>query len=544
MSSTQSRDSSAAGAPGSVGTGADRSGPSPKFLSSTKARLFIWTVEYVVLAQVVLFVVLLSVFERYQMEHTAEKSDVVGQLAARMLDDDVGGTEAVNQTLMRLRSHYGFSPLSYKEAGNARTLLFPGHQLPEEEPVSAVIDLAELGFLDFFYNAFSRLFRTGDGVVVFRNADQLGPAQAGDAGKEVVLRDFAISAEILRSETVDFIVVYFLQASVLMMVVAVLMYITGNRQIARPLQRLELTVSNFADDPTGESRSQAARRESGVVEIRKAEAEVIKLMKTIRIEGFKAFLNYRPAVEHDVKEDLVTHQRIAKMIGSETDMMRVADIVDRLTEMQHQTREFLHDIFDFWSVSDSEPVKAPLRIHDICANLLGRNVHLKAEGFPVERAVISKLLVARAILNVPDDLCARTNEAALASAIQNLIRNSVKAFQKPGRMSRQEDWPTRLIEIAAWERQDEIVISVRDNGSGFAAKSAEGDATGGGRERSPAPGWGIGLQIVEEMMRRLGGSMEIPEEPVPPQGSDIAGAEVRLMLPADDGERQAMAAPG
>ena len=544
MSSTQSRDSSAAGPLGSAGADGDRSGQSPKFLSSTKARLFIWTVEYVVLAQVVLFVVLLSVFERYQMEHTAEKSDVVGQLAARMLDDDVGGTEAVNQTLMRLRSHYGFSPLSYKEVGNARTLLFPGHQLAEGEPVSAIIDLAELGFVDFFYNAFSRLFRTGDGVVIFRNADQLGPAQAEDAGKEVVLRDFAISAEILRNETIDFIVVYFLQASVLMMVVAVLMYITGNRQIARPLQRLELTVSNFADDPTGKSRSRTARRESGVVEIRKAEAEVVKLMKTIRIEGFKAFLNYRPAVEHDVKEDLVTHQRIAKMIGSETDMERVADIVDRLTEMQHQTREFLHDIFDFWSVSDNEPVKAPLRIRGICAKLLGRNVHLRTEGFPVERAVISKLLVARAILNVPDDLCARTNEAALASAIQNLIRNSVKAFQKPGRMSRQEDWPTRLIEIAAWEHRDGIAISVRDNGPGFAAGSVEDGGADGGRERSPAPGWGIGLQIVEEMMRRLGGRMEIPDEPVPPQGSDIAGAEVRLMLPADESERKVKAAPG
>ena len=544
MSSTQSRDSSAAGTPGSAVAGGNRSGQSPNFLSSTKARLFIWTVEYVVLAQVVLFVVLLSVFERYQMEHTAEKSDVVGQLAARMLDDDVGGTEAVNQTLMRLRSHYGFSPLSYKEVGNARTLLFPGHQLTEGEPVSAIIDLAELGFVDFFFNAFSRLFRTGEGVVVFRNADQLGPAQAGEIGKEVVLRDFAISAEILRSETIDFIVVYFLQASVLMMVVAVLMYVTGNRQIARPLQRLELTVSNFAGDPTGESRSRTDRSESGVVEIRKAEAEVVKLMKTIRLEGFKAFLNYRPAVEHDVKEDLVTHQRIAKMIGSETDMERVADIVDRLTEMQHQTREFLHDIFDFWSVSDNEPVKAPLSIREICAKLLGRNVHLRAEGFPVERAVIGKLLVARAILNVPVDLCARTNEAALASAIQNLIRNSVKAFQKPGRMSRQEDWPTRLIEITAWERRDGIVISVRDNGPGFAGRSGEAGAADDGRERSPAPGWGIGLQIVEEMMRRLGGRMEIPGEPVPPQGSDIAGAEVRLMLPADDGERQVQSAPG
>ena len=538
MSSTQPRDSSAAGAVGSGRSGEGRIDQSPNFLSSTKARLFIWTVEYVVLAQIVLFVVLLSVFERYQLEHATEKSDLIGQLAVRMLDDDVGGTDAVNQALTRLRSEYGIRPLSYRETGNARKLLFPGNELSGKETVSANVDLANLGVVDFFLNAFSRLFQSGDGVVVFSNADQMRPVQAEGDGNDVVLRDFAISAATLRSGTIDFIVVYFLQASVLMMVVAVLMYITGNRQIARPLQRVGMRVSNPADDPAGDFGSRA----TGVEEIRNVETEIVKLMKRIRIEGFKAFVKYRSAVEHDVKEDLVTHQAIARMIGRETDMGRVADIVDRLTEMQRQTREFLHDAFDFWSVSDRKPVMASLGVRDICANLLGRNVHLRTVGFPTVWADIDKLLVAKAILNVPDELCVRSNEAALTSAIQNLIRNSVWSLKRSGRKSSHDDWPTGVIEITAQEDREEVVISIRDNGHGFSAKMDEEGEVDGDRDGSPARRWGIGLKIVEEMMRRLGGRMEIPEEPVPPHGSETAGAEVRLVLPVDAGAQEAAAA--
>ena len=543
VSSANSDASTIQGAGGPPDPSTDRNGQSRtdgyhperagKFLSSIKARLFIWTVEYVVLAQLVLFIVLLSVFERYQLENGVEKSDVIGQLAARIVDQDAeGGTDAVNRTLRMLREQYGVEPLSYKSGQNARTLSFTEGELPIEGAATTNIDLKELEFADYFFNAFLRLFRTGKDFVIINNADHLLPARLGSDENDVVIKVIALDAAKLRRDTIGFMFAYFLQASVLMVIVAILMYLTGNRQIAAPLTKLRETVSKLAENPAAESRALTVEGQSAVGEIHEAETEVRKLKQTIRVEGFKAFLDYRAQVEHDVKDALIVQNLIAREIGNETDRTKTDDLADRLSDMQRDTVNFLNDIFDFVSMAENGSAKAvTFNLHEFCRGILCRNVHLMAVDCGAGGVKPENLLCATAKLNVPEDLQVRANRAAMRSAIENLIRNSIKAIRKSGNLVRQKDWRLNLVEIAALESGDKIIISVRDNGPGFAGEPADPEAAGADCDGSLAKGWGMGLEIVKDRMQRLGGSMEICEHPIPPDGSKIAGAEIRIVLP-------------
>ena len=500
-------------------------------LSSIKARLFIWTVEYVVLVQLVLFIVLLSVFERYQLENSVEKSDLIGQLAVRMIDSNTAGTgDAVGQTLVMLREQYGVEPLSYKAGDNERSFQFTDNAQPEVGNVSAEIDLAELGPADYFINAVSRLFEANEGTVLIRNADHFLPVEDELGSRHVVIKGIGLDAAKLRSGTLGFMIAYLLQASVLMLIVAVMMYLTGNRQIAAPLKRLKETVGKLAEDPVAQSGALTVSG-SVVEEIHETEGEVRNLMKTIRVEGVKAFLNYRGEVEHDVKDALIVQNLIALEIGQATDGRKISDLVDRLTDMQHDTMDFLNDIFDFVALDGTGRSSAAFSLHEFCRDLLGRNVHLITEGCEQEYAVVENLLCARARIDVPQDLRVRVDRTALKSAIENLVRNSVKAFRKPGRLAEQRNWNSNLIEISAREHEDGIVISVRDNGPGFAIIHGTGEQPASEREGVFRKSWGIGLEIVKERIRGLGGKFEIRENPAPPRGAAAAGAEVRITFP-------------
>ncbi|RZJ65844.1 MAG: sensor histidine kinase [Flavobacterium sp.] len=100
----------------------------------------------------------------------------------------------------------------------------------------------------------------------------------------------------------------------------------------------------------------------------------------------------------------------------------------------------------------------------------------------------------------------RTNKMAFGQILHNLIANAIKYNDKE----------KGVIEIGFEKFEDEIAISVKDNGMGIPEKHFgkifEIFGTLGKTDRSGNKGTGIGLSTVSKLVNRLGGRIELESE--------------------------------
>ncbi|HEX4480279.1 MAG TPA: HAMP domain-containing sensor histidine kinase [Rudaea sp.] len=107
------------------------------------------------------------------------------------------------------------------------------------------------------------------------------------------------------------------------------------------------------------------------------------------------------------------------------------------------------------------------------------------------------------------------DRAALERTIVALIRNAAEAGASDMHLTAREDG-------------DDIVIDVRDNGSGLDAKGIERVSTSFYSSKRAAGGLGLGLTLARELVRKHGGSVAI-------RANSPAGLHVELRLPGARG---------
>lgn len=103
------------------------------------------------------------------------------------------------------------------------------------------------------------------------------------------------------------------------------------------------------------------------------------------------------------------------------------------------------------------------------------------------------------------------DRAALERAVVALLRNAAEAGASDVHLSAREDG-------------DDVVIDVRDNGSGLDAKGIERVSTSFYSSKRAAGGLGLGLTLARELVRKHGGSVSI-------RANSPAGLHVELRLP-------------
>ena len=107
----------------------------------------------------------------------------------------------------------------------------------------------------------------------------------------------------------------------------------------------------------------------------------------------------------------------------------------------------------------------------------------------------------RITVNIPDNLNVLADEVELLRVLSNLIENARRYGKTP-------ETGIALVDIAAKERDQWVLIKVRDHGQGVSAEMLpkltrpffRGDAA-----RTAATGAGLGLAIVEKTVQRMGG---------------------------------------
>ena len=499
----------------------------------------------------------------------------------------------VEQTRDLLWKRYGVEPSRYRAYVPSKTTDTP--ETPDaweliaaakfvESSVGKItrtdtIDLEELHLYDHFLNASRRLLLSGEGVIVqLTNIKTMLPEVQEKGDIRVVIESAILDRSKLRSNTVDFVGTFLLQAVVVLLLVPLLMYFIGSRLITVPIMKLNRRFDELASDSNLESKSTSSE-ESYLREFRETEAN----LNTLR-DRFEEFLNGREAVVHDVKDALIDHCRVAEGIWdvaensaekledltnqfestqddnlkdrakvakeivevSESSAGEFGNLASWLTEMQRDTLQYMRDLFNFVRMKDPAKASVEIELRSFCRDLLDKNVHIRLAGSTSNAKKPTRLAIFQATMSVQSGLRVYGSTVALESIIRNLVSNSIKVVRKS---NSGRTWKNSFLEIAAKQEHGVVTILVRDNGPGFedpnsqdsslkpALANSEESTSADSEENS----WEMGLRSVKERTKRMHGSFRIVENPTPPKGSDTAGAEIELKLPstAEVAERMA-----
>jgi len=161
----------------------------------------------------------------------------------------------------------------------------------------------------------------------------------------------------------------------------------------------------------------------------------------------------------------------------ENSLVKMQDIIGELTDSRQQTHRYKaeEELLDFQNILED-----------------------------VRLTLAPQILASKAIIDADIQVSEITfARRKLRSVIYNLINNAIK-YQAPGRNPE--------IMISTRRTDDFIEISISDNGIGIAEKDQETIFTKYSRIELSVEGTGIGLFLVNEIVKSAGGSISVESE--------------------------------
>ncbi len=503
-----------------------------------------------------LFVVLLAVFERDQIITSVEKSSLLAAIVCDGEDNCGGIGERTNESILRIlddqRKRHGILNPGFKASDR-----FSSQQFTETGLVSSgeiiEIDANSQNILSYLFGPVVRLVGLGDQNILITNAggflsESHSGQEAEPGGFQPLIDHVLLDRQHLKGRMLEFMSVYFLQATILLLLVVVPVYVIAKRRIGVPATELSGFLQTIRDNPMA-SAGAIVEHQSAIREIAMGQEAANELSSKLHAMGLEVFRDYRGKVEHDISGELNRVSAYIRLVPGIDDPAVRSLFVQLIEEKLSNTRKYLEDIFIFMKWGRSKAEWEEIDLCAFCTDLLCMHFDLEIDDEVLEmaddaqpivelrkelgrlrdEATFGQVFVARADVDVPERLAIHSNKAALTSALNNLIWNSTKIFRGAGFAG---SWQENTVEVGARRAGDHVEIWVRDNGPGF-SELKPGRAGDGQESLAAIKGWGLGIEIVRERCHQLGGEMLISDQPEPPRGSGRAGAEVVLKLPMD-----------
>ncbi len=200
------------------------------------------------------------------------------------------------------------------------------------------------------------------------------------------------------------------------------------------------------------------------------------------------------SVSHDLKSPLVTVIGFVGMlkedlVAGNTD--GAADSVDRIERATRRMSALISDLLQLSRIGrveiDRETISIEEIVHDLAQDL--------RERFEAKRATL------RVITPLPD---ISADRARVVEALDNLLSNALKYGCSNA---------DATVTVGAVQHPEEVRIYVRDNGPGIPAEYQDKVFQAFQRLSNQEEGTGVGLAIVEKIMRTHGGRSWVESEP-------------------------------
>lgn len=286
------------------------------------------------------------------------------------------------------------------------------------------------------------------------------------------------------------------------------------RRLARPVQEVATATSKVAAgdlsqrvpvdgvDELAELGRSFNAMSAALAEARRREGEFLASVSHELRTPLTAIRGYVEALEEGAVRDATGRREALGVIKAETARLErlVRDVMDLARLDAQELRLEVRD------ADLADVLRAAAGAHRTEADAAGVTIAVDAAG----------------------SLPCRTDPDRVRQVLTNLADNAVRVTGSGG-----------TVTLAGRARSDGVLLEVSDTGPGIAAehlphvfersylRNVAGPATGG-HDGRPAPGSGLGLAIVRELVRALGGSVDVASEPG-------AGTTFRVRLPASRG---------
>ena len=467
--------------------------PRPGRRLGLSGRLFLVTIAFVALAEVLIYVPTVANYRRIWLSDRI----AAAQIAALVLE--ASPDQRVSDSLARhLLKGVGASAIAVRGDGTRRLLTVDA--MPSE--VADMVDLRSHDWIESIAGAWRTLFVEGDATLRV-----IGHGRDGFDLVEILLDETP-----LRSALVDFSVRLLLSSLAIAGGVGVLVFLMLQRIIVRPVRRLARNITEFADDPQGTDRIIVPSRRTD--EIGDAETALARmesaLASELRQKRHLAELGLSVSkINHELRNLLTTAQLLGDRLDGVTDPL-VERIAPRLVATLDRAIRFCQETLAYGRASEALPQRRKVRL----ARLLAEQIDL--EGLDSASRVAIRVMCG-------PDLEVEVDPDQVARALANIVRNAVQALSAD--IARNPD-PMIVLEASRQGRAGagRVTILVSDNGPGLPERArAHLFAPFQGSVR--ADGTDLGLPIAAELIELQGGSIVL--DPAREDG----GTRFRIVLP-------------
>ena len=208
-------------------------------------------------------------------------------------------------------------------------------------------------------------------------------------------------------------------------------------------------------------------------------------------------------VRHDIRNDMAVilgwGERLEDHVddAGEKQLRRMLTSGKHITELTEIARDFVETL-----TGDEEVDVKPTGLRQMLTN----EVALRREAHPDAEIRLDEPI---------PDVSVRANEM-LSSVFRNLLNNAVQ----------HNDKATPIVEVAVEERNDDVSVTVADNGPGVPEPQRE-RIFGKGEQSLESSGTGIGLYLVQTLLDQYGGEVRVED-------NEPEGAVFTVTLPKAD----------
>ena len=454
------------------------------------ARLFVLTVAFVALAEIVICVPSVTSYRWTWL------SDRIAAARVAPLVLDAAPDGLVSEDLARrLLAGIGARAVAVK-SGDRRTLLSPD-AVPET--VSEVVDLREHSWMESIHGAWRTLISRAD--------EPIRVIGLGQSGADLV--EILIDEAPLRTAMTDFLLRLLAVSLAIAAAAAGFVFLLLQRVIVGPLRRLARNIADFASDPECPDRVIAPSRrndEIGHAESALAQME-IALSGELRQKRRLAELGLSVSkINHELRNLLTTAQLLGDRLEGVADPL-VQRIAPRLVCTLDRAIRFCEATLAYGRAAEHHPQRRMVRLASILTDLPD------LAGLTASRVGV--------LAHAPADLTVDADPEQLSRALANLVRNAVQALDTAGarigppavRVSASRD---------GLGGEGRVTILVSDNGPGLPPQArAHLFAPFQGSVRSG--GTGLGLAIASELIVLNGGTLSLDPS--------AAGTTFRIVIP-------------
>jgi signal transduction histidine kinase len=473
--------------PANAGSAPATAGPAQPTRLGLSGKLLMLTILFVMLAQVLIYVPLISNFrlnwlnDRLAAAHTA----------ALVLDAAPSGM--VPDTLARqILNSVGARAVAMK-MGTQRRLLAVSDMPPE---VHHEIDMRDVSRYRAIVDAFRTLLCADNDAIRV-----VGPAPMGGDFVEIILDEAPLRQAMLRFSTNILLISLLISG-----ITAILVYASLHYLFVRPMRRVTANMMAFRADPENPVRVIATSRrrdEIGLAERELASMQV-DLASMLQQKSRLASLGLAVSkINHDLRNLLTSAQLFSEGLAHLPDP-RVQRFAPKLMRALERAIAFCESTLSYGRAQEPPPDRRPVELE------------------PIVEEVRDTLQLADSrigwITAIERGLMVDADADQLLRVILNLSRNAVQALE-----TKAPNDPARdQVRITGRREGAVVVIEVSDTGPGFPDRAKE-RLFQPFQSSARSGGTGLGLVIAGELVRAHGGDIALVEGTI--------GATFRLTIP-------------